>query len=232
MMCGGGPQGLNVVIACLRIRAPHRGTRHARRSSRMVNRRVVALVGAAAVFFAACGGGATASPAASTAPSAAAPSAAASTGASAPASAAAGGCVVGVSWNNFQQPRWAAHDEPGIKNTVEAGGGSYIRADANLSSEQQLTDITTMISKGAKVLIILAQDNKAILPALKAASDAGIPVIAYDRLIEAPSVLYMTFDNVGVGKAEASAILTKVPKGNYVPVSYTHLRAHETRHEI
>jgi len=190
----------------------------------MVNRRVVALVGAAAVFFAACGGGATASPAASTAPSAAAPSAAApsaaaSTGASAPASAAASSCVVGVSWNNFQQPRWAAHDEPGIKKTVEAGGGSYIRADANLSSEQQLTDITTMISKGAKVLIILAQDNKAILPALKAASDAGISVIAYDRLIEDPSVLYMTFDNVGVGQAEATAILTKVPKGNYVLIT-------------
>ena len=35
-----------------------------------------------------------------------------------------------------------------------------------------------MISKGAKVLIILAQDNKAILPALKKAADAGIPVIA------------------------------------------------------
>ena len=101
-----------------------------------------------------------------------------------------------MSWNNFQQPRWAAHDEPGIQKTVEAGGGSYIRADANLVSEQQLTDIDTMISKGAKVLIILAQDNKAILPALKKAADAGIPVIAYDRLIEDPGILYITFDNV------------------------------------
>ena len=124
-----------------------------------------------------------------------------------------------MSWNNFQQPRWAAHDEPGIKKTVEAGGGTYISADANLSSEQQLTDINTMISKGAKVLIVLAQDNKAILPALKTAADAGIPVIAYDRLIEDPSVLYMTFDNVGVGQAEAAAILNKVPKGNYVLIT-------------
>src|SRR5207249_6594743 len=48
------------------------------------------------------------------------------------------------------------------------------------------------------------------------AKDAGIPVIAYDRLIEDPSVLYITFDNVGVGKAEASAIIAKVPTGNYV----------------
>ena len=132
------------------------------------------------------------------------------------ASAAAGDCTVGVSWNNFQQPRWAAHDQPNIKKTVEAGGGTYIDADANLSNEQQLTDVDTLISKGAKVLVLLAQDNKAILPALQKAKDAGIPVIAYDRLIEDPDILYITFDNVLVGKAEAEAILAKVPKGNYV----------------
>jgi D-xylose transport system substrate-binding protein len=121
-----------------------------------------------------------------------------------------------VSWNNFQQPRWAAHDQPNIKKTVTDAGGTYIDADANLSNEQQLTDIDTLISKGAKVLILLAQDNKAVLPGLKKAKDAGIPVIAYDRLIEDPSILYITFDNVLVGKAEADAVIKKVPKGNYV----------------
>ena len=136
---------------------------------------------------------------------------------SAGASTASGaGCTVGVSWNNFQQPRWAAHDEPNLKKTIEDAGGKYISADANLSSEQQLTDVDTLISQGAKVLILLAQDNKAILPALQKAKDAGIPVIAYDRLIEDPSILYITFDNVLVGKAEAEAIIAKVPKGNYV----------------
>ena len=86
------------------------------------------------------------------------------------------------------------------------------------TAEQQLSDIDTLISKGAQVLVILAQDNKAILPAVQKAKDAGIPVIAYDRLIEDPSgsVLYLSFDNVAVGKAEADAILQKVPKGNYV----------------
>jgi D-xylose transport system substrate-binding protein len=125
-------------------------------------------------------------------------------------------CTVGVSWNNFQQPRWAAHDKPNIQKTVEAAGGKYIDADANLSNEQQATDIDTMISKGAKVLIILAQDTKAVLPSIAKAKQAGIPVIAYDRLIEDPGILYITFDNVLVGKAEADAVIKKVPKGNYV----------------
>jgi D-xylose transport system substrate-binding protein len=162
--------------------------------------------------LAACtsGGGTSAAPTtAASAPPASAPAA------SEPAASAAA-CKVGVSWNNFQQPRWAAHDEPGIRDTVEAGGGEYISADANLSTEQQLTDVTTMLSQGANVLIILAQDTTVIGPAVQAAKDAGVPVIAYDRLIEDPDVLYITFDNVGVGKAEAEAILAEVPTGNYV----------------
>jgi D-xylose transport system substrate-binding protein len=174
----------------------------------MFDRRIAAFAAAVSIAVAACGGAAT------TAPATVAPTTAGATAGT--PTAAAGGCVVGVSWNNFQQPRWAAHDEPNLKKTVEAGGGSYISKDANLVAEQQLTDVDTLISQGAKVLVILAQDGKAILPALKKAKDAGIPVIAYDRLIEDTSVLYITFDNVLVGKAEADAIIKKVPTGNYV----------------
>jgi D-xylose transport system substrate-binding protein len=165
-------------------------------------RRLAALTALAAVVLAAC----------------TSQSPAASSGGSSVASAGASGapCVVGVSWNNFQQPRWAAHDKPNLQKTIEDGGGTYYDADANLSNEQQLTDVDTLISKGATVLVLLAQDNLAILPAVKKANDAGIPVIAYDRLIEDPSVLYMSFDNVDVGKAEATAVLAKVPTGNYV----------------
>jgi D-xylose transport system substrate-binding protein len=181
----------------------------------MINRRIGLLVATLAIVAMACSsGGATTAPE-SQAPASAAPGSEAPTSA-APGSAAAGDCTVAVSWNNFQQPRWAAHDEPGIRDTVEAGGGSYISADANLSTEQQLTDVTTMLGQGADVMIILAQDTTVIGPAVQAAKDAGVPVIAYDRLIEDPEVLYITFDNIGVGKMEAEAILGQVPEGNYV----------------
>jgi D-xylose transport system substrate-binding protein len=180
----------------------------------MLDRRIGLLVATLAIVASACTSGGTAT----TAPQSQAPASEAPASAAPPpsGSAAAGDCTVAVSWNNYQQPRWAALDEPGIRDTVEGGGGTYISADANLSTEQQLTDVTTMLGQGADVLIILAQDTTVIGPAVQAAKDANVPVIAYDRLIEDPDILYITFDNVGVGKAEAEAILAEVPTGNYV----------------
>ena len=121
--------------------------------------------------------------------------------------------IVGVSWSNFQEERWKT-DEAAIK----AGLGSnakYISADAQASPTKQLTDVESLISKGANVLIILAMDSEAILPAVKKATDEGIPVIAYDREIESPNALYLTFDNVGVGRLMAKAVEAAKPAGNY-----------------
>jgi D-xylose transport system substrate-binding protein len=126
------------------------------------------------------------------------------------------GITVGVSWNNYNEERWAKWDEPAIKDALAAGGADYISADAGSSAEQQLTDVENLISQGADALIILAQDGEAILPAVQSALEQGIPVIAYDRLIEDPGALYITFDNVEVGRMQAEAVLAQVPKGNYV----------------
>jgi D-xylose transport system substrate-binding protein len=126
--------------------------------------------------------------------------------------------VIGVSWNNYNEERWAKWDEPAIKAAIEAGGGRYISADAGSSEAQQLTDVENLISQGADALIILAQDGTAIKPAVEAALDAGIPVIAYDRLIEDEGAFYITFDNVEVGRMQARAIFELVPAGNYVMI--------------
>jgi D-xylose transport system substrate-binding protein len=137
-------------------------------------------------------------------------------GASVAPSAGASDCKVGVSWNNFQEPRWAKFDEPAIKAAIEGAGGTYISADAKSSAETQAKDVENLISQGAKALIILAQDGTAIIPSVQAAVNEGIPVVSYDRLIEDPSSLYLSFDNVEVGRMQAQAIFDKVPKGNYV----------------
>ena len=126
------------------------------------------------------------------------------------------GAIIGVSWNNYNEERWALWDEPAIKAAIEAGGGTYISTDAGSSAEQQLADVENLISQGATAVIILAQDGVAIKPAVEAAINAGVGVVAYDRLIEDENAFYITFDNVEVGRMQARAIYELVPEGNYV----------------
>ena len=165
-----------------------------------------------ALALAACGDD-SGSASATTAGGGAATSAAGGAGTTA---AAGGKCVVGVSWNNYQEERWAKFDEPAIKDAVAAGGGTYISNDAKSSAETQASNVENLISQGANVLIILAQDGTAIKPSVATAIQNGVPVIAYDRLIEDEKALYITFDNVEVGRLQAKAIFGAVPKGNYV----------------
>ena len=164
----------------------------------MKARKILVLAAASALVLAACGGSDSDS------------------GGSDTTAAAGGGCTVGVSWNNYQEERWAKWDEPAIKAAIEAAGGTYISNDAKSSAETQASNLENLISQGAKALIVLAQDGEAIKPAVASAIEAGVPVVAYDRLIEDPKALYITFDNKGVGKLEAEEIFKRVPKGNYV----------------
>ncbi len=123
--------------------------------------------------------------------------------------------VVGVSWSNFQEERWK-RDEGAMRAALEARGGKYISADAQSSVEKQMADIESLMARGADALIILAQDKDAIMPAIIRAKQEGIPVVGYDRLIEAPGVFYLTFDNVEVGRMQARAVYNQKPKGRYV----------------
>ncbi|CUJ88442.1 D-xylose ABC transporter substrate-binding protein [Shimia thalassica] len=125
--------------------------------------------------------------------------------------------VVGVSWSNFQEERWKT-DEAAIKSALDAAGATYISSDAQSSASKQLSDVESLIAQGADALIILAQDAQAIGPAVQAASDEGVPVVGYDRLIEDPRAFYLTFDNVEVGRMQARAVFSEMPKGRYVMI--------------
>ncbi|MEX0970942.1 MAG: D-xylose ABC transporter substrate-binding protein [Paracoccaceae bacterium] len=125
--------------------------------------------------------------------------------------------TVGVSWSNFQEERWKT-DEAAIVAALEAAGATYVSADAQSSSSKQLSDVESLIAQGVDALIILAQDSQAIGAAMDAAANEGIPVVAYDRLIDDNRAFYLTFDNVEVGRMQARAVLAAQPEGNYVMI--------------
>ena len=126
----------------------------------------------------------------------------------------AAGKKIAVSWKTFQEERWKT-DEAAIKAVVQAAGDTYISTDAQGSASKQASDIEALIAQKVDVILVVAFDADAILPSIKAASDAGIKMMAYDVQFEHPEALYITFDNIGVGKLMAQEVLKAKPAGNY-----------------
>ena len=129
-------------------------------------------------------------------------------------SAAAAGKTIAVSWKTFQEERWKT-DEAAIKSAVEAAGDKYLSTDAQGSAQKQAADIEGLISQKPDVILVVAFDSDAILPSIQKISNAGIKSIAYDVQFEDPNALYITFDNVGVGRIIAREVSKVKPEGNY-----------------
>jgi D-xylose transport system substrate-binding protein len=125
-----------------------------------------------------------------------------------------GSISVGVSWSHFQEERWKI-DEAALVARLRESGARYLSADAQSSAEKQLADIENLVTRGADVLVLVAHDPETLGPALASARAANIPVIAYDRLIDAPGVFYLSFDNRRVGQIQAETILKAAPRGRY-----------------
>jgi D-xylose transport system substrate-binding protein len=126
----------------------------------------------------------------------------------------AAGKKIAASWKTFQEERWKT-DDAAIKKVVEAAGDTYISTDAQGSAAKQATDIEGLIAQKVDVILVVPYDQDAILPSIKAATDAGIKMVAYDAQFEDPNALYITFDNIGVGRIMAKEILKAKPAGNY-----------------
>ncbi|MBX3579689.1 MAG: substrate-binding domain-containing protein [Rhizobiaceae bacterium] len=125
------------------------------------------------------------------------------------------GKTIAVSWKTFQEERWKT-DEAAIKAVVEAAGDKYISTDAQGSAQKQAADIEGLIAQNVDVILVVAFDNNAILPSIQKINDAGLKAIAYDVQFEDPNALYITFDNVGVGRLMAKTMLEKgKTEGNF-----------------
>jgi D-xylose transport system substrate-binding protein len=85
---------------------------------------------------------------------------------------------------------------------------------------EQISQINYMINQNIDILVVIAHDTELIAGAIKQIKDAGIPVIAYDRLIQGvPLDAYVSFDSGEVGRQFAKALLDAVPRGRYLVVN-------------
>ncbi|MDW4907681.1 substrate-binding domain-containing protein [Streptomyces sp. ADMS] len=80
-------------------------------------------------------------------------------------------------------------------------------ANAAGDAAKQAQQVSSMITKGVKVIVVSAQDSAAIKSSIQTAVDKGIKVVAYDRLAQGPVSAYVSFDNVKVGELQGEALI-------------------------
>ena len=141
----------------------------------------------------------TSAPAADTSADTAAPAADTSADTAAPAATGAGKKVA-VAMPTQSSERWM-HDGANMKAQLEELGYTVDLQYAEDDVQAQVSQIENMIAAGANCLVIAAIDSDALVNVEAQAKEAGIPVIAYDRLLMNTDAVsyYATFDNKGVG---------------------------------
>jgi len=122
---------------------------------------------------------------------------------------------IGLSFSDFATERWKNEEEL-MRSQLEAKGYEVISAEANHDVKQQNDQIDNMVSQGVQGLIIVAEDGDATVTSVDKAADAGVKVIAYDRLIKTSKIAaYLSFDNVEVGRQQALGIMDAIHADNW-----------------
>ncbi|WP_253945004.1 D-xylose ABC transporter substrate-binding protein [Paenibacillus sp. NEAU-GSW1] len=123
---------------------------------------------------------------------------------------------IGFSLDTLQEERWQ-RDRDLFKAAAEKLGAEVEVLAANSDDAKQIAQAESLISQGVDVLVVVPHNAEATAAIVEKAHEAGIKVLAYDRLIKNSDVdLYVSFDNERVGEMQAEAIVAKAPKGKFV----------------
>ncbi|TWX40167.1 sugar ABC transporter substrate-binding protein [Frigoribacterium sp. ACAM 257] len=120
------------------------------------------------------------------------------------------GSTIGVALPAKTSENWVLAGDLFTEGITEAGfepDVQYAAASGTVANQQE--QIQSMVTKGAKVIIIGAADGAQLGTQVKAAHDAGAVVIAYDRLILNTEDVdyYVAYDNFNVGELQGQALL-------------------------
>ncbi|AZQ36637.1 sugar ABC transporter substrate-binding protein [Streptomyces cyaneochromogenes] len=121
--------------------------------------------------------------------------------------------TVGLLLPDKATARFEKFDHPLIKKEVDSltnGKGKIDYANAESSPDKQSQQFQQMIEDQVDVVLVDAVDAKAIAPDVQKAKDAGIPVIAYDRLAEGPISAYVSHDNELVGEVQGRSLVEEL----------------------
>ena len=106
--------------------------------------------------------------------------------------------------------RWI-YDGNNMKRQLEDKGYKVELQYAADDSQVQIEQIEHMIAKGVNCLVICPVNSNALTTVEASAKAAGIPIIAYNRLLMDTDAVsyYVTFDNKGIGRLIGQTIESK-----------------------
>ena len=123
---------------------------------------------------------------------------------------------IGLSMDTLRAARWA-QDRDLFTKRCEDQGVKVLVQSAESNDALQNSQAENLLTQGISCLVVIAHNAKSCASIVEAAHKAGVPVLAYDRLILDSDVdAYVSFDNIRVGELQAGELVKRRPKGNYV----------------
>ena len=124
--------------------------------------------------------------------------------------------TIGLSFDSYVIERWT-RDRDIFCSTANDMGAEVNVQSANGEMETQISQIQYFIDLEVDAIVIVTIDADGLTDSIKAAKEAGIPVICYDRIVRnADADLYISFDNEAVGTYMAEAICDEIGDGGNI----------------
>jgi D-xylose transport system substrate-binding protein len=123
---------------------------------------------------------------------------------------------VGLSIGHTQEERWQREIEM-FRQYARDKGFELIVQSAENNAQRQVSQCENLVNQGIDVLILQSLDSDAVAPIIDTAHREGIKVIAYDRFaMNCDLDYYITFDSFKVGVVQATFVIDRVKKGNFI----------------
>jgi D-xylose transport system substrate-binding protein len=123
--------------------------------------------------------------------------------------------AIGLLLPETKTTRYEAFDHPLFQAKLKelCADCKLLYANSNQDAAQQQSQAESMLTQGAKVLVLDPVDGKAAQAIVNKAKSQNVPVVSYDRLASGPIDYYVSFDNMRVGQLQGQALLKDLQKG-------------------
>jgi D-xylose transport system substrate-binding protein len=135
-------------------------------------------------------------------------------------SSGGGGKKIALLLPENKTARYETQDRPLFEKQIKADcpNCSVLYSNANQDPAKQQSQAEAALTQGANVLVLDAVDAASADVIVKRANQQKVPVLAYDRLIPNANIdAYVSFDNVRVGKLQATALTQKLKASKASP---------------